>query len=184
MKHCFIIIILMVCAFNANAQTYLNHLQTKEAGKGKVTVKQSPELDKLINGEEKEEPKQTPIRQEDKTKAEHKEQAQQANTEPQEDITEETASVARISRKTSGYRVQVFAGGNSGSDKVKANAIGDAIRSRFPGHSVYVRFVSPRWICRMGNFKTREEAQEMLNRVKAAGYTQACLVKGTITVFE
>lgn len=172
----------MVCAFNANAQTYLDHLRADEAGKGKVIVHESPEIDKLVNGEEVAEPKKNTTRQ-DKKENVQKDKIQQENT-VKEESTEETSSITRTAKKMKGYRVQVFAGGNSGADKTKANAVGEAIRARFPGHTVYVNFVSPRWICRMGNYKTREEAQEMLDRVKAAGYPQACLVKGTITVLE
>ena len=84
--------------------------------------------------------------------------------------------------KVTGYRVQVFAGGNSRNDRLKAEKTGSEIKSLFPGVPVYVHFYSPRWICRMGNYRTYEEAHEVLNRVKDMGYQSAIIVKGKITV--
>lgn len=90
--------------------------------------------------------------------------------------------VMRGSYKVTGYRVQAFAGGNSRADRQKAEQIGNDIKMRYPDQPVYVHFYSPRWICRIGNYRSLAEAQRMLAKVKAMGYRQACLVKGKITV--
>ncbi len=84
--------------------------------------------------------------------------------------------------KVTGYRVQVFAGGNSRKDKQKAEQTGSQLRALFPLESVYVHFYSPRWICRVGNYRTYEEAHQMLQEVKKLGYSSATIVKGKITV--
>ena len=84
--------------------------------------------------------------------------------------------------KINGFRVQVFAGGNSRDSRIKAERVGREINSLFPGEPVYVHFYSPRWICRMGNYRTYEEASEMLRSVKKLGYNSAIIVKGKITV--
>ena len=84
--------------------------------------------------------------------------------------------------KVNGYRVQVFAGGNSRDARVKAERTGREINALFPGEPVYVHFYSPRWICRMGNYRTYEEAHQILNAVKKLGYQSAIIVKGKITV--
>ena len=88
----------------------------------------------------------------------------------------------RKSYKVDGYRVQVFAGGNSRNDKVKAQRIGNDIKQAFPEQPVYVHFYSPRWICRIGNFRTFEEANNILHQIQKMGYKQACIVSGKITV--
>ena len=85
------------------------------------------------------------------------------------------------SYKVNGYRVQVFAGGNSRNDRVKAQKAGSDVKMAYPD-PVYVHFYSPRWICRMGNFRTYEEARAVLKGVKKLGYKQACIVSGKITV--
>ena len=90
--------------------------------------------------------------------------------------------VMRRSYKVNGYRVQVFAGGNSRNDKIKAQQAGNSVKAAFPSQPVYVHFYSPRWICRMGNYRTYEEANAILTQVKKMGYKQSCIVSGKITV--
>ena len=88
----------------------------------------------------------------------------------------------RRSYKVNGYRVQVFAGGNSREDKLKAQKAGNDIKMAYPEQPVYVHFYSPRWICRVGNFRSYEEASTVLRHVQKMGYKQACIVSGKITV--
>lgn len=196
MKHCFIIIILLVCALNASAQTYIEHLQTREAGKGTVTVHESSDIDKLVNGTnpmvaevKKTTPAPAPKKTEKKETASEKHETVKKTpitTSEGMDITalDTSKKVMRNAYKIQGYRVQVYAGGNSRKDKQKAEQISNEIKSLFPGQPVYCHFYSPRWICRMGNYRTYEEAQQILSRVKSLGYTQASIVKGQITVTD
>lgn len=86
--------------------------------------------------------------------------------------------------KTTGYRIQVFAGGNTRRDRQRAEQAGNSLRSLFPGEEVYVHFYSPRWICRLGNYRTYEEAREKLHEVRKLGYDAATIVKGKITVSQ
>lgn len=90
--------------------------------------------------------------------------------------------VMRRSYKVNGYRVQVFAGGNSRTDKTKAQQAGNKVKAAFPDIPVYVHFYSPRWICRMGNFRSYQEANAVLTQVRKMGYKQACIVSGKISV--
>ena len=108
-----------------------------------------------------------------------------------DDLTDGTAvpdtidfrkKVMKGGTKVNGFRVQVYAGGNGRTDRMKAQRTGDEIKSLFPNEPVYVHFYSPRWICRMGNYRTYEEAHDVLTRVKQLGYTSAVIVKGKITV--
>ena len=84
--------------------------------------------------------------------------------------------------KVTGYRVQAFAGRNSKTDRIKAESVGNAIKMKYPDQPVYVHFYSPRWICRVGNYRTYDEAAKMLKLIKAMGYSAATIVKGQITV--
>lgn len=181
----------MVCALNASAQTYLDHLQTHEAGKGIVTVHESQEIDKLVNGTC---PNVAPAKKSSSAaktekkdivteKTDSQKKAQSQSNEPL-DITSVDSSkkIMRNGYKITGYRVQVFAGGNSRKDKQKAESISNNIKALFPGQPVYCHFYSPRWICRMGNFRTYQEAEEYLGKVRSLGYNQASIVKGQITV--
>ena len=103
----------------------------------------------------------------------HHEQTSEADTEPVE--VDMRKKVMRRSYKVNGYRVQVFAGGNTRNDKIKAQNAGNAVKQAFPSQPVYVHFYSPRWICRMGNYRTYEEASAILHQVKKLGYKQACI---------
>lgn len=96
-------------------------------------------------------------------------------------IIDTRKKVMRNSYKMTGYRIQVFSGGNSRVDKQKAEKAGLDMKRYFPSEPVYVHFYSPSWKCRMGNYKTTEEAHRILTQVKKH-YPQACIVKGTINV--
>ena len=195
MKRLLIILTLCVGYFLiADAQsTFTQRLQQSNQGEGKVTVKQSKEIDNLVNGSSNgtsTSQTTTPRNQQEKdkdqttTKQEKKDIPQsivKSETPDSIDVDDNHKKVMR-GQKVNGYRVQVFAGGNSRNDRIKAERIGSEIKSLFPGVPVYVHFYSPRWICRMGNYRTYEEAHDVLNRVKNLGYQSAIIVKGKITV--
>ena len=86
------------------------------------------------------------------------------------------------SYKIDGYRVQAFTGGNTRNDRIQAEQIRDKLKAAFPDQPIYTHFYSPRWICRMGNYRTYNEANSYCKKLKAMGYKQACVVKGKITV--
>lgn len=90
--------------------------------------------------------------------------------------------VMRQSYKINGYRVQAYLGGNSRSDREKAQQVGNAIKKKYPLEPIYVHFYSPRWTCRVGNYRTYEDAKKMLDNVKKMGYKEATILKGKITV--
>ena len=195
MKRLLIILILCVgCVTAADAQSFTERLQQSNQGEGKVTVKQSKEIDDLVNGTSNSTPSSTTAnrKQQEKEKdndhvATKEEKSPKAQSEKRDstdmpDSTIDNQKKVMKGYKVSGYRVQVFAGGKSRSDRIKAERIGNEIKSLFPGVPVYVHFYTPRWICRMGNYRSYEEAHEVLNRVKNLGYQSAIIVKGKITV--
>jgi hypothetical protein len=183
----------------ADAQsTFTERLQKSNTGEGKISVTQDKSIDELVNGPavikqpQKDKPEQkataavTP-KEKDKDAATEKttEKVAPKENETQAAITPDTVDVHKKvmkGYKVNGYRVQVFAGGNSRNDRVKAEQTGDNIKSLFPNEPIYVHFYSPRWICRMGNYRTYEEAHEILKKVKQLGYQSAIIVKGKITV--
>lgn len=194
MKRLITIVILCVGCVAANAQTFTQRLQKSNAGEGKVTVTQSKEIDDLVNGPQNVNPQSTQTTQKTlapQKQAEEKEKPQQSQRPQittQSELTPDTTFTTEPRKKVlkgykvNGYRVQVFAGGNSRDARVKAERTGREINALFPSEPVYVHFYSPRWICRMGNYRTYEEAHQMLNAVKKLGYQSAIIVKGKITV--
>lgn len=81
--------------------------------------------------------------------------------------------------RVTGYRVEVFKGGNSSNDRKEAERIASDIRSKLQ-ESVYVHFYNPNWICRVGDCKTYEEAQEIKGKILQLGYSSAVIMKGKI----
>lgn len=90
--------------------------------------------------------------------------------------------VMRNSYRITGYRVQAYAGGNQRKDRQKAEQVGNDIKMNYPEEPIYVHFYSPRWICRVGNYRTYEEAHQMLVNIRKLGYTSATIVKGKISI--
>ena len=199
MRRFVIILTLCVgCILAADAQSsFTQRLQKSNSGEGKVTVTQDKAIDDLVNGpaeqktapqkqpEKKEKPVAATIQKEQEKKSDDK-TAEVKTAEPQQQVivpdTADTRKKVIKGYKVNGYRVQVFAGGNSRNDRIKAERTGSEIKAQFPGVPVYVHFYTPRWICRMGNYRTYEEAHEVLTRVKNLGYNSAIIVKGKITV--
>ncbi|KAA6343860.1 hypothetical protein EZS27_008491 [termite gut metagenome] len=69
--------------------------------------------------------------------------------------------------KTSGYRVQLYAGNNSREAHNYVIALASRVRELFPDTEVYTFFTPPRWICQAGDFSTIEEADAMLHQFKS-----------------
>ena len=188
------------------AQTFTQRLQQSAKGEGKVTLHQQKGIDELVN-----EAAQAATAEKKPAEAKEKQLAQTAEKKTAEAAMEkaggtlaakgenaagrmaqrDTAEVAADSAaqkklghtyKVTGYRVQAFAGGNSRADRQKAEQTGNQLRMLFPNEPVYVHFYSPRWICRMGNYRTYEEAHQQLREVKELGYNAATIIKGKITV--
>lgn len=189
MKRIAVIAILTAqCICGAQAQTFLDRLKKPTKDKAVVTVTQDAAIDKLVNGDNAANTtvttKKTPSAT---TKKEPVEKPTSTNTttSPASSTPEEpnmSKKVMKNSYKVTGYRVQAFAGGNTRSDRQKAENVGNAIKRRFPEQPIYVHFYSPRWICRVGNFRTYEEAHVMLLEIREMGYKQASIVKGKISV--
>ena len=85
--------------------------------------------------------------------------------------------------KSSGYRVQVYAGNNSHVARTEANAIGEKIKEDFPEIPVYTYFQSPRWLCRVGDFKSMEEAYATMRKLKESGkFKEVAIVREQINI--
>lgn len=209
MKQFAAIIMLLAChAATADAQTFTQRLQTKVKNLGTVTVHHDEAIDELVNGSwhKANSPRTNGTTgkgaaatqktlQPAKTDAAGRKASETAKTEnraaqptgttdssTESPGTDTHKKVMRGTYKTNGYRVQAFAGGNSRTDRQRAERIGNEIKALFPTQPVYVHFYSPRWICRVGNFRTYEEAHQMLTDLRKLGYKQALIVKGKITV--
>ncbi len=150
-----------LCTITMSAQNFTDHLQSKVAGQGTVTVHQDSILDDMVNGkkqfipEKKEEKKDWPgIQTGKKTKAR-------------------------------GYRIQVYWGGSSRTDQTNAQRAGVKVTTVFPELHAYTSFESPNWRCRVGDFVTRQEANAYLYKLKEARLSQgAIIVKSEVYIYQ
>ena len=198
MKRIAVIAILTTgCLGGVQAQTFLDRLKKPAKDKAVVTVTQDAAIDKLVNGDIT--AKTTVVNKKEHAASTKKESAHAASTKKESAHSASTTTtppassstieepdmsnkVMKNSYKVMGYRVQAFAGGNKRNDRQAAENVGTAIKRRFPEQPIYVHFYSPRWICRVGNFRTYEEAHAMLVEIREMGYKQASIVKGKISV--
>ena len=200
------------------ALTLSAHAQSNQ---GKVSVKQSAEIDELVYGKKQQTTEKTKeqIKAEKKAakkaekearkraKEEEKRQKEaarkgQSTTQqtkavpepvvvempklPEQKVTQkqevDKADIYTGMKKTSGYRVQVFLGGNTREDRQQAERAGHKIKASFPTQPVYTHFQSPQWYCRVGNFVEYKKADAFRQKLKQLGFPNAAVIKCMITV--
>ncbi len=85
--------------------------------------------------------------------------------------------------KMAGFRVQVYAGNNSRTARNEANAIATKVKEQFPDLAVYTHFINPRWLCRVGDFRSIEEADAVMRKLKDTGlFKEVSIVRGQINI--
>ena len=191
MKHFIQILVLCIgIPMGAGAQTFTQRLQKPVAGQGTVTIHQSDSIDQLVNSAVLATKSATTTKTSTSSSSAHSSSSSTTSkpttTTPQvvevPDTTGLSQKMIRNGHKITGYRVQAFAGGNSRKDRQQAEQIRNSIKSHYPNVPVYVHFYSPRWICRVGNYRTYEEAHQRRVSLRNLGFDQATIVKGKITV--
>ena len=76
----------------------------------------------------------------------------------------------RSLKKVKGYKIQLFNGSEQGAYRIR-----DEFSSLFPKMDIQIEFFSPEWKVRVGNFKSRIEADRALLEIKEAFQTAIIL---------
>ncbi len=85
--------------------------------------------------------------------------------------------------RTRGFRVQVYAGNNSRQARSQAYDVAAKVKEEFPDMPVYTYFQPPRWLCRVGDYKTMEEAHSAMRMLKATGvFKEVSIVREQINI--
>ena len=85
--------------------------------------------------------------------------------------------------KARGYRVQVYAGNNSRIARQEANEVAELLKTEFPELPVYAFFQPPHWLCRVGDYRSIEEADASMRRLKATGkFKEVSIVREQINI--
>ena len=106
----------------------------------------------------------------DAVQKQHELEQQRAAAEHQRD------SVVVESEFSQGFRIQIFATGSID----EANAMRMTAVQRIPEDSVYVVFDPPVYKVRVGDFKTKTEANQRLGVIAGLGFTDAWIVSDKI----
>lgn len=82
-----------------------------------------------------------------------------------------------------GYRILLYSGNNSRAARDEANAMAEYMKKNYPEAQVYVVFESPIRSCQYGDFRTREEAEAVMYRLKATRrFKEISVRKGLINL--
>jgi hypothetical protein len=79
-----------------------------------------------------------------------------------------------------GFRIQLFSDSGNNS-KTKAQAARDEFQAKFPAMGVYLTFKSPNYKVRIGDFRTKLDAQRFLNEI-TADYPNAFIITDQINL--
>ena len=162
MKHFSFKIALALFIFNVQCAMFnlafaqrdiVKSLQNEVAGQGKVFIHQDAKIAALVNGT------------------------------ASSSSTTVNKSGDKKELKRQGYRVQVYAGNNTSRSRNEAQEMASKVKQHFQDVQVYAYFVSPRWLCRVGNYPSIEEADAMMRQLKATGvFKEISIVRDQITI--
>ncbi|MBO7067850.1 MAG: SPOR domain-containing protein [Bacteroidaceae bacterium] len=182
MKKLLLSFVLLFACTIANAQVkYTEEIQTVTPGQGRIVLHQSKAIADLVNAPAE---KAVPVA----VKSEKK--ASPASVKSPQVVDSLLADTVRVQPtgarvRMNGYRIQVYLGGNTRSGKSEALMMKERVKSLFIELPVYVGFLSPHWICRVGDFRTYEEASEYLHKMRETGrFDEAVIIKSKINVRE
>lgn len=162
--------------WNVSAQQkYIDRLMKPAAGQGVVRIVQDAEITRMVNGKAGE--ATSPATQ----PAGNGQEGQKALAEGGNQPGASHKPVRKM--KANGYRIQVYAGGNSRTARQEAQRMAGKVKDYFSDLPVYTHFQSPRWICRVGDFRTYEEASQALDDLRATEqFDEALIVKSVILI--
>ena len=152
-------------------QKFVDKLVKPVNGQGTVRVIQDAEITRMVNGGGAEKESSASLADSGRTS--------QSITESGNSSVG-TKPVRKM--KANGYRIQVYAGGNSRTAQ-EAQRMAGKVKSYFSDMATYTHFQSPRWICRVGDFRTYEEANQALHELRATKqFDEALIVKSVIQI--
>ena len=95
-------------------------------------------------------------------------------------LVEKHIKINQTLKTIEGFRIQVFSESGINS-KTSAYAMKDELISRYPDMGVYLTFKSPNYKVRVGDFRTRLDAQRFMNEL-AADYPNSFIIADQINL--
>lgn len=190
MKKFIAIILLTTCCFlTAQAQAVGHGADIDAQIAGKPSAKTSPKTSTTKPTRKPEESHAAPKPTEPATTTEHRSSGwkmvlRRIKVKKKPNSNENRTRVTKGSHHEDGFRVQVYTGGNTRVARQEAERAGQKVKAAMPNQPVYVHFYSPRWCCRVGNFKDYNSAKRILAQVRKLGYKEASIIRSKITVVD
>lgn len=97
-----------------------------------------------------------------------------------DELLKKHVQINQVISTIDGFRIQVFSDSGNNS-KNKAQSVRDEIQSRYSGMGVYLTFKSPNYKVRIGDFRTKLNAQRFLIEL-AADYPNAFIIADQINL--
>ena len=160
MKHLTLIVFASLLFIKGYGQQFTDVIRTQSAKGGVVVLIQSSKIDSLVNGV-----KPKVVTQNTETKI---------NVFASDSVQLDSLGfpIPKGFITKDGFRIQIFTGGNSRQDKDLAIKLQHRSQELFPGVKAYCNFISPRWVVRIGDFATRDEAMMHLEKVRETGISK------------
>ena len=143
-------------------QTNTKDKKVKEKEKDKKKVEPKADEEKLNELDDENDNKKD--KDEEKKKEEEKKK--------KEEVTPKKPKLKHTSQQTIedrgvGFRIQAYTDNNPKTAKAAAQQRARDIAMKFPQYRSYISYKAPSWRLRIGDFKTRGEAQAALHRIKS-----------------
>lgn len=148
--------LLASCIFCLYPQIHAEDIVTSIEKQGNISVSQPQGLSELIK----------------------KAEAPATQTEESANTSEHSTTVlpTQPARRT-GFRVQVFDDNNPRTARRQAEWLHQQVQNSLPHYRAYVTFNSPYWRVKVGDFRTRNEAQTALAELKRTFPSQASYMR-------
>lgn len=120
------------------------------------------------------------------TKSSSSDQSSKTSTTTRKSSTDFKLSNQSVRKRAAGYRIQVyFSSSRQGRNEARARAREVALK--YPHYRTYISYVAPQWRLRIGDFKSKHEAQKALRKVRRSFpqyLSDIILVTDNINVWE
>lgn len=97
-----------------------------------------------------------------------KDKDNETETTEKKDLNNQHRSNSFIANRSVGFRVQAFSDNNYRNAKQNAQARARIIAAKFPNYRTYLTYKAPTWRLRVGDFRSKEDAQRALTALRNA----------------
>ena len=160
-----IIAIALTCAGVVSAQVTVNAPSGLTNRHSSSTTKKTEDKAKASQPTGKSEVKSSQESKEKHESAENNTTEKKQSTTSRKSAKDYSLSNQSVRKRAAGYRIQVyFSSSRQGRNEARSRAREVALK--YPHYRTYISYVAPQWRLRIGDFKSKVEAQKALRKVK------------------